>query len=80
MQACRLTPKHVSALVLLLLGSVFWETKKALGIAFGAWLLRSSILLARQPEENEGHRAGGKGFDSEPTSPGHYPCSTEITW
>ena len=55
-------------LVLLLLGSVFWDAKKALGIAFGAWLLRSSILLAHQPEENEGHRAGGKGFDSEPAS------------
>ena len=79
MQACRPTPKHVSVLVLLLLGSIFWDTRKALGIAVGAWLLRSSILLAHQPEENEGHRAGGKGFDSEPTAPGHYPCCAELT-
>ena len=66
--ACRPTPKHVSVMVLLLLSSVFWDAKKVLGIAFGAWLLRSSILLARQPEENEGHRAGGKGFGSGPAS------------
>ena len=74
--AGRPTPKHVAVLVLLLLGSIFWDARRALGIALGAWLLHSSILLARQPEENEGHRAGGKGFDSEPTIPALFPLCT----
>lgn len=65
MHKCRPIPKRVSAFLLLLLGCIFWDTRTSCCIALSAWLLRSAVLLARQPEENEGHRAGGKGFNSD---------------
>ena len=61
----RYTPVHAALVALLALGCLFWDAGKSFGIAAAAWLLRTAVLLAQQPEENEGHRVGGKGFDSE---------------
>lgn len=56
---------HVTVVVVLFLSSILFGAGPSFGIAAAAWLLRSAILLAQQPEDNEGHRAGGKGFGSE---------------
>ena len=56
---------HATVVVVLFLGSILFGAGTSFGIAAAAWLLRSAILLAQQPEDNKGHRAGGKGFDSE---------------
>ena len=62
---CRYTPVHAAVASLLALGCLFWDAGKSCGVAAAAWLLRTAVLLAQQPEENAGHRVGGKGFDSE---------------
>ena len=56
---------HAAIVALLALGCLFWDVSKSCGIFAAAWLLRTAGLLAQQPEENAGHRIGGKGFDSE---------------
>ena len=62
---CRYTPVHAAIAALLAVGCLFWDAGKSFGVAAAAWLLRTAVLLAQQPEENAGHRVGGKGFDSE---------------
>ena len=56
---------HVTVVVVLFLGSILSGAGTSFGIAAAAWLLSNATLLAQQPEDNKGHRAGGKGFDSE---------------
>ncbi len=83
--ACRATPAHAAVVIMLFLGSLSVGARTSFGIAAAAWLLRSAFLLAQQPEDNEGHRAGGRGFSSEhPMFPlvhisgGHYPMLQAI--
>ncbi len=60
--ACRLTPGSLALCGALLLGSSVWGPLHALGAGGLVWLTYTGFQLAKQPEENVGHRAGAPGF------------------
>ncbi|EIE22965.1 hypothetical protein COCSUDRAFT_53472 [Coccomyxa subellipsoidea C-169] len=58
----RLTPGSLALCGALLLGSSVWGPLHALGAGGLVWLTYTGFQLAKQPEENVGHRAGAPGF------------------
>ena len=60
-----MTPQRLILVAAVALGALALGTGKALAAASAAWLAWTTYLLAQQPEENLGHRAGAQGFSGE---------------
>lgn len=58
----RTASPHMYMLGIVALTAIRWGPRTALGAVSADWLLRTTILLAQQPEDNLGHRAGAVGF------------------
>lgn len=65
--ACRLTPGSVAVSSLVVLSGAILGPLHAVGAAGLVWLVATGFRLAKQPEENLGHRAGAPGFTGEPS-------------
>ena len=63
--ACRVTPQRLVLVAAVALGGLALGAGKALAAASAAWLAWTAYLLAQQPQENLGHRAGVQGFSGE---------------